>query len=325
MKKNILVVVGGDGTEHDISLISADYIESKIDTDQFNIHRVLIDKNGKWTAQGLPVNLNLNGKLDYGNESFKIDAAIPCIHGPPGESGEIQSLFKMADIPFLGCGPETSMICFNKLATKLFLESARIPTSPFINLPEENFEQSLSEFMTKHPEVYIKATNQGSSVGCYFSSNKEEALKLAKKAFQYSPYVIVEKSIKGRELEVAVFEYQNQWTFTRPGEIDCPNDFYTYEEKYAKDSKTKTLVEAPNLSDEQIAKIQSYAKSAQELIQIKDLARIDFFLADDGEILINEINTFPGHTPISMFPSMMENAGVLYSDYINYQLNKLCS
>ncbi|MEE2671437.1 MAG: D-alanine--D-alanine ligase [Bdellovibrionota bacterium] len=323
MKKNIVVLVGGGGTEHEISLLSADYIESQIDRESFNVHRVLIDKKQKWTYQGLPINFTFDGELTMGNEKFKVDAAIPCIHGPPGETGEVQAFLELLKIPFLGCRSEASILSFNKLATKLLLENAGIKTAPFVQLQKEDGLSKLEAFFSEHQDIYLKATNQGSSVGCYHITDKGQISANLEEAFTYSPYVIAEKTIVGRELEVAVFEYQNKWTATIPGEIDCPSEFYSYEEKYSEKSETKTLVEAPNVSPENQNKMKEMALAAVETLKLRHLARIDFFLADDGEIYINEINTFPGHTKISMFPMMMENSGVKYFDYLNSTLNSL--
>lgn len=323
MKKNIVVLVGGGGTEHEISLLSADYIESQIDREVFNVHRVLIDKSQKWTYQGLPINFTFDGELTMGSEKFKVDAAIPCIHGPPGETGEVQAFLELLNIPFLGCKSEASILSFNKLATKLLLENAGIKTAPFVQLQKEDGQKKLELFFKEHKDIYLKATNQGSSVGCYHITDEKEISSRLKEAFSYSPYVIAEKTINGRELEVAVFEYNKKWTATIPGEIDCPSEFYSYEEKYSENSETKTLVEAPNISAENQAKMKEMALAAVETLKLRHLARIDFFLADDGEIYINEINTFPGHTKISMFPMMMENSGVKYFDYLNHTLNSL--
>ncbi|MAZ48887.1 MAG: D-alanine--D-alanine ligase [Halobacteriovoraceae bacterium] len=322
MKKNIVLIKGGGGTEHDISLISAEYIASKIDRDKFNLHEVLIDKKGKWTSQGLPIDFSLNGEMISGSEKFKVDGAIPCIHGPPGETGEIQSYLNMNKIPYIGCGPEASTLCFNKLATKLILENAGIKTAPFIQVRKNENEQALTDFFKKHQDIFLKATNQGSSVGCYHITKLEELTFHLKEAFSLSPYVIAEKTIKGRELELAVYQDESGWHATLPGEIYCPNEFYTYEEKYSQNSQTKTLVVAPEISEQTSTKMKQIALEIVEVIKLRHLARIDFFLSEDGEVYINEINTFPGHTPISMFPMMMENAGLKYFNFLNYHLSQ---
>lgn len=324
MTKNILLVSGGGGTEHDVSLISADFISNQIDHQLFHTHSVLIDSDGKWSCQGLPVNLTLDGRLDFGNESFPIHAAIPCIHGAPGETGEIQAFLKICGIPYIGCEPEASIICFNKLATKLFLNLCAIPTTPFIHISSPDTLLEAQSFLKQHGVVYVKATHQGSSVGCYRVTTETELSAVLPEAFHLSPYVIIEKGVSGRELEVAAFEYQGAWHFSHPGEIICPQNFYSFEEKYSEASQTSTVVSATNLTDDQKMKIKEYSQKAVELLRLRHLARIDFFLSTDGEIYLNEINTFPGHTSISMFPSMMEHTNVRYSDFINSHLNEIC-
>lgn len=323
MKKNIVLIKGGGGTEHDISLISAKFIASQVDQNQFNLHEVLIDKNGKWTSQGLPIDFNLNGAMTSGSESFHVDGVIPCIHGPPGETGEIQSYLKMNGIPFIGCGPEASMLCFNKLATKLILENAGVKTAPFVQITKETDSDVLLSFFKEHRDIFLKATNQGSSVGCYHITDEHNLKDSLKEAFSFSPFVIAEKTIIGRELEIAVYQSPSGWRATLPGEISCPSEFYTYEEKYSDESQTKTHVVAPDISDKISEEMEKIALKSVEILKLRHMARIDFFLSDQNEIFVNEVNTFPGHTSISMFPTMMENDGLKYFDFINYHLSKL--
>ncbi len=216
-------------------------------------------------------------------------------------------------------------MCFNKLATKLWLEASGITTTPFLSIQNNSKEQlnKANEFLTKHQSVYVKATNQGSSVGCYRCSNKKELFEAIEKAFTFSPFIILEKEIIGRELEVSAFEYGGKLHITKPGEIICPGQIYTYEEKYSADSKTETNIEALNISDESINEMTKQARLAFESLKLRHLSRIDFFLTEDNQIIINEINTYPGHTNISMFPMMMENYGVKYSDFLNEALSSL--
>lgn len=323
--KNILLLKGGAGAEHDVSLVSAQYIASQIDTKKFNIIDVIIEKNFKWFSSNKSCYLGENQNLIFpnSNESLKIDAAIPCIHGQPGETGEIQSYLSLKNIPFLGCQSEASVLCFNKLATKLWLESVGLKTTPFLNIHKDVESSTVAEFFDQHKSVYIKATNQGSSVGCYPCNDKKDLHKLVNKAFEFSPFVIIEKTISGRELEVAAFEHEDKLYFSKPGEIVCPDDFYSYEEKYSKNSTTQTYVEAINLQTETIKEIQRQAKIAFQSLKLRHLSRIDFFLTDENEVYINEINTFPGHTSISMFPLMLENMGISYFNFLNGHLEKL--
>jgi D-alanine-D-alanine ligase len=323
--KNILLLMGGGSSEHEISLLSAQYIKEKIDETKYNVLEVEIDKNSKWQFKNTSCNLDFNKVLHTLSGDFTLDMAIPCLHGFPGETGDIQSFFELIGLPYLGCNSETSVLCFNKLSTKLWLEKSGIATTPFIQINGTSPNQIIeaNQFLEEHNTVYVKATNQGSSVGCYRCENKKELDLAIKDAFNYSPYVIIEKEIIGREIEVSAFEFNNEVHITLPGEIECPGHFYSYEEKYAGNSHTVTHVVAPNISDSVNTEIKRQALAAFSILKLKHLSRIDFFLTKDNQVIINEINTFPGHTSISMFPTMMENYGVKYSEFLNSTLSSL--
>ncbi len=322
--KNILLLSGGGGTEHEISLISSSFIRSQLPS-EYKVIEVTVDKHFHWSSSGESCELNFKKELITQEQKIKIDFAIPCFHGTPGETGEIQAYFELIQLPYLGCNPETSLLCFNKLSTKLWLEKVGIKTTPFHivkDLTTLEIEKA-TEFMSQHQTVYVKATNQGSSVGCYRCVNSQELESSLKEAFNFSPYVIIEKEIIGRELEVAIFEHNDKVHITKPGEIDCPSNFYSYEEKYNENSKTTTHVEAPNITDLHLDEIYRQATAAYHILKLRHLSRVDFFLADSGEVFINEINTFPGHTKISMFPMMMQNYGIEYSEWIKQIITEL--
>lgn len=321
--KNILLVVGGGGTEHDISLISSEYITSQINSQKFKVYKVEITKDLNWEYEGKTCSINFNRELEVGTEKIKLNAAIPCLHGYPGETGDIQSYFDLIRLPYFGCDSQSSILCFNKLATKLLLESYGVQTTPFIQIINPEETNLARQFFLDHKSVYVKATNQGSSVGCYRVDRLEDLSSAIKEAFRFSPFVILEKNIVGRELEVAAFEFDGKVHTTVPGEIICPNDFYTFEEKYATVSETTTETVAKNIPENILSEIKGQSLLAFKALKLRHLSRIDFFYTEEGEVLINEINTFPGHTQISMFPTMMENYGVKYSDFINQHLEKL--
>jgi D-alanine-D-alanine ligase len=320
MKKNILLIFGGGGPEHEVSLVSKRYLASQIDTKLYNVFEVEITHAGKWRYQSEEVELNFSGELRSQQEIIaSIDLVIPCLHGQPGETGDLQSYLEMIKLPYLGCNSETSKICFNKISTKLWLESAQIATTPFIALSgtDQTSLKRVEDFYDQHGNLFIKASNQGSSIGCFPLSNKDEIADTVMAAFALSPFVVVEKEVIGRELEISVFEYNGEIHASLPGEIICPSKFYSYTEKYDKNSQTKTALVAEGLSSEQIAKLKKMAIDAYHVLKLRHLSRIDFFLTNNNQIYINEINTFPGMTPISMFPKMMENYGVNFHDFIN--------
>jgi len=321
--KNVLLLKGGGSTEHEVSLMSANYIEEQIDKSKFNVFPVEIDKEFTWKLAGQSCEVTFNKKLKTKDTEVDIDVVIPCLHGYPGETGEIAAFFQLLKIPYLGCNAETSTICFNKLLTKLSLELSGVATTPYLQVHGPDDITPAQKFLADNGVVYVKATNQGSSVGCYKVSTEAELKHAIKDAFNFSPFVIIEKGLVGRELEVAVFEYENKWHITKPGEIICPGDFYSYEEKYSQTSHTKTIVEAGGISSEIHTRIKDQADKAISCLKLRHLSRIDFFLTEDGQLYLNEPNTFPGHTEISMFPTMMENYGVKYSDFLNSLLDSL--
>lgn len=177
-------------------------------------------------------------------------------------------------------------------------------------------------FHKLHGEVVVKASNQGSSVGCFLVEKDGDPVETVKKAFGYSPFVLVEKRMKPRELEVSAYEFNGKLQLSYPGEINCPTNFYSYEEKYSKSSETTTETKAKNLTDKTLATITDYSTRLYHGLKLRHLSRIDFFL-DGDEVYLNEINTFPGLTPISMFPKMMEANGHSFKDYLSQRINAL--
>ncbi len=321
--RNILLICGGGSTEHEISLISAKYILGKLnEIPKVVPHYLCIERDGRRTnLKGEDCELRKAGEIynRVTEETTKIDYAIPCIHGPPGENGQIQSVFEMMGLPYLGASSEASIHCFNKVTTKLWLSALDIPNTPFLFVNEynsEEYERVTKFFENSGNDIFIKASNQGSSVGCYHITNRDQIESSLNEALKLSPYVLIEKTVKGRELEVSVFDYDGETRATLPGEIICPSQFYSYEEKYSDKGHTTTNVEALDIPIEKKEEIRSLALKAFKGLKLKDLSRVDFFLTTDGVIYLNEINTFPGHTPISMFPMMMENSGVLYLDFL---------
>lgn len=326
MKKNIVLVYGGGGTEHEISKVTAQYIASQIDHDKYHLIQIEISKTFEWLNQSENLQLDFQKNLVFKDDKrIPVDVVIPCLHGYPGETGDLQAYLDMIHLPYLGSNAESSRICFNKIITKLWLDKSGVPTTPFIAISELNSKsiQEVKDFFNKYKNIFVKASNQGSSVGCYPLSNVDDIATTLTKAFEYSDFILIEKALHGRELEISVFEYQNQIHVTVPGEIVCPVAFYSFDEKYDNQSKTQTLVKAPNISQEQTETLKNYALKAFKTLGLKDLSRVDFFLTDDGEIYLNEINTFPGMTPISMFPKMMESYGVPFKDYISDRLDRL--
>lgn len=340
-KKNILLLCGGGGPEHDISLLSVQYFEKCLGQNKMiNLIKVVVDHDGRWlNSEKTEVWLNQNRFLhssgphhfntsqsnDLKNTKIPIDFAIPCIHGYPGESGDLQSYFEMIKLPYLGSSSETSKICFNKITTKLWATALGVENTPhiFISDLSKESQKKVIDFQKEVGELVIKASNQGSSVGCYVVSHDQDPTEFLNQAFQYSPFVLIEKKLRPRELEVAVYEYNGQVEISYPGEIIPPSSsFYSFNEKYSKTSQTQTFVRAHELKAEQVKTIQDYALKLFQGLKISHLARIDFFL-DHERIYLNEINTFPGMTSISMFPQMMSAHGHEFKNFLAHIIHGL--
>lgn len=332
-KKNILLLCGGSGTEHEVSLVSAKYVEKNLkEIGKFNVIKVEMGKaktqdktlrllNADGT-HGESVEINFKRQLIGKNYCEDLHYAVPCIHGPPGETGEIQTFFELISLPYLGCGPEASLICFNKVTSKLWFNALGIPNTPFEFLTSMEDAHKAHQLFDKNHKVFVKAASQGSSVGCYQVFKKDQLDQALKEAFKFSQYVLVEKMVNARELEISTYEYDGKIHASVPGEINCPSKFYSYEEKYDPNSKTTTEIVAPGLSEETVERMRKMAIKAFSALKLRHLSRIDFFYTDTGEIYLNEINTFPGATPISMFPKMMENNGHRYFNFIKNIIEK---
>ncbi|HHC6498050.1 TPA: D-alanine--D-alanine ligase [Vibrio parahaemolyticus] len=326
MIKNILLLCGGGSSEHEISLLSANFVEQQLNLIQnVKVTRVEIKNEGWVTDQGELVYLDLNTKQLCSNESNQtIDFIVPCIHGFPGETGDIQSLFEIAGIPYLGCGPEASSNSFNKITSKLWYDALDIPNTPYLFLTrnDEHAHRQAEQAFEKWGKVFVKAARQGSSVGCYSVTEKQAIAKAVNDAFGYSDQVLVEKAVKPRELEVAAYEMNGELHITKPGEVIAPDGtFYSYDEKYSSSSHSLTEVEAKNLTQEQIDKIRHASETVFKQMNLRHLSRIDFFLTEDNEIYLNEVNTFPGMTPISMFPKMLQNNGHKFHEFLEDCIN----
>ena len=329
MSTNILLMCGGDGSEHEISLLSAKFIEEQLNlTKDFNVIKVVIHNHQFMLDDKTSGYFDADGDFVFGDKKVKVDCVVPCIHGIPGETGDIQSFLNIHNIPFIGCDDEASRYCFNKITTKLYFDALGIPNTPYAIIPlkTEQYKTVALEFFDKYKDIYVKAASQGSSVGCYHVTKRDDVWDSIVEAFQYSTEVIIEKNIIHRELEVAAYEIDGELKITNPGEIIIPDNlFYTFEEKYSKDSGTITTVTPENLTRDEIAKIRDLARRAFVGLKLRDLSRIDFFLSKEDGILINEINTFPGATPISMFPKMLAHNGDNMADFLAKAVKKAIS
>lgn len=320
-KTTILLLCGGGSSEHEVSLISANYIQQQLAlTPEFDVIRVEMKTEGWFLESGSLVYLDTNtATLNSDGATYHIDFVVPCIHGYPGETGDIQSMLNLAGIPYLGCGPEASSNSFNKITSKLWYDALGIPNTPYVFLSENNQDAvaKTTQALQNWGAIFVKAARQGSSVGCYKVTSETQVAETVANAFTFSEQVLVEKAVKPRELEVAAYEFNGKLHITKPGEVIAPADaFYTYEEKYSAGSHSHTVVEAENLTEQQLQAIHQAAEKAFVHMKLRHLSRIDFFLTPEGDVYLNEINTFPGMTPISMFPKMLEHNGHRFSEFL---------
>lgn len=300
--------MGGGGEEHKISVISAAFLRDHLKAmDLYDVDEIEIKANGSWQEQD---GTSHDSPVQFLSQ-HRFDVVIPCLHGFPGETGDIQPFLDLCRLPYIGCGPEASRLCFNKVSTKLWLDALSIPNSPYSFLTHQAQSRDLAEnFLQQHKDIFVKSASQGSSVGCYRVLDLQSLHKCIDEAFKFSKNVLIEKTIKARELEVSVYEYGGQLHCSAPGEIViAQNTFYDFEQKYSQSSSAKTIVKAQEISQQKLDQIKELAMKAFNSLGLRHLARVDFFLDSEQNLYLNEINTFPGLTPISMFPQMLEANG----------------
>lgn len=320
--KKIVLLKGGGGNEHNISLQSAIYVRKSLEQiSNIEIIELTLEKNGQIHDGKNNYEFCLGGIRIINGTEISIDYLIPIIHGKPAETGELQSILEFYAINYFGNTSGPSITCFNKVSTKLWLDSAGIETTPYIYLAE-NYDLKDVEQFVMATDIFIKASSEGSSVGCYKINQEdiEDAHKKIEMAFSYSPYVLIEPVVKMRELEVAVWEMNGEISVSYPGEIKNDGNFYDFDSKYNGSSSAKTTVHPENISDEVAEKIQLNALKAWRLLKLRDLARVDFFLTQDDKIYINEINTMPGMTEISLFPQMLKESGVDFTEFLKTKI-----
>lgn len=345
MKKHIAVIFGGMSTEHEVSCVSAASVVDNMDKDKFEISKIGITKEGVWflftgstesmrtqkwsreTENLYPAILSpctvhhgfmVLDKPNRKYEIVRVDAVFPVLHGRNGEDGTIQGLLKVAGIPFVGSDTYASAVCMDKVATKILCERENIPIVPFIcakNTPDFDLEKLTTEAEQRfgYP-MFIKPANAGSSVGVTKAYDRASFAKGVKTAFENDRKILIEKAIKGKEIEVAVLGNDNP-VASVCGEIDPNSEFYDYETKYINDTAEYFI---PARIDNALnRKISDTAVRVFKTLDCKGFARVDFFACEDGSFYLNEINTIPGFTPISMYPSLMENAGYSYPALID--------
>ena len=317
--KNILILFGGNSYEHEISCMSVNFIKNNIDKKLFNFKLVGIDFNNEWFEIDNNIEIDVNWKdkttkkinniIEY-LKSF--DKVFPIIHGNTGEDGKLQSLFELNNINYVGCNSYSSLICYDKLLTKLILEKHNILQVPYY-IYNEHLDLNIINF-----PVIVKPCKCGSSIGISVCNNKKELIKAIKIAKKYDNNILIEKYLTNKlELECAVLKNKNKLYISNIGEIKNENNWYDYDSKYV----NKINTEISNIDKVLKKEIKSIAKSIFNTLNCNDLSRIDFFYdLDDKKLYFNEINTIPGFTEISMYPKLIKYLGINYKKLITLLL-----
>ncbi len=339
MKKlNVCVLFGGVSSEHSVSEVSASAVLSSIDREKYEVHPVGITNEGKWYYYEGEIdeirNHNWEGgkitpaiispdrtqksllKLGDKVEAIKIDVVYPVLHGKNGEDGTIQGLCELADIPYVGSGVIGSAACMDKCIAKILFEKAGIPQANWAELKVgDNPDFVAMEEKLGYP-MFIKPSSAGSSVGVTKANNRRELEEGIALALEHDYKVLIEEAINAREVECAVMGNLDPQTADVLGEIKPAKEFYDFEAKY-EDENSQLMIPSP-VDKETEQKIKEYAKKAYKICECRGHSRVDFFVEKNtGEIFLNEINTIPGFTPISMYPKLWEVSGISMTEVID--------
>ncbi len=321
-KKKVCVIFGGMSTEHEVSIISAKNVIKNIDELKYDVYSIKIDKNGNWLNSE---NEQIKNLVDY---LQSMDVVFPVLHGKYGEDGTIQGLLDLAKVPYVGCGVLASSICMDKVYAKIVFEKAKIPQADYIYLKNENIyvDENMDEIELNNNEivelvskklgfpVFVKPSNSGSSVGISKAIDDESLIRAIEEAAMYDNKILIEKGINGKEVECAVLG-NDRIEASTVGQIFSAEDFYSYDAKY-NNSESKTKIPA-DIEEDKINEIRRLAIKAFKAVDGKGLARVDFFVEDEtNKVIINEINTMPGFTEISMYPKLWDSVGLNYSDLL---------
>jgi len=308
MKKiRVGVIRGGRSGEHEVSLRSAESILNAIDRNKYEVVPITISHEGRW--EPFTVSPDPSVKPD-------VDVLFPIVHGTFGEDGTIQGLFEMADLPYVGAGVLGSSIGMDKDVMKRLFREAGLPIAEYWSVSSRQLHSFLNAEMNRLPyPVFVKPANLGSSVGITKAHSAEELPAALETAAEYDNKIVVERGIDAREIEISVLGNEDPIA-SLPGEIVPSGEFYDYNAKYV-DDKSTLMIPAP-LSEAQIKETQRLGVAAFKTLECSGMARVDFFLErPTGKFFVNEINTLPGFTAISMYPKMWAASGIAYPDLID--------
>ena len=331
----LALLFGGQSSEYEVSLRSAATVLQGLDPEKYCLTLIGITRQGQWKLfQGDPACIledawdlpkqtapvaflpacpegSLWVKEESGWKPLMIDVVFPALHGRNGEDGTVQGLLSLCGIPCVGCKTAASAACMDKVLTHRILDSVSIPNAPWSYAYQEELENfSLLEKRLADQlgyPMFVKPANAGSSVGVTKVSDRETLLKGLRLAFSHDSKAVIEAAVVGKEVECAVLG-NRQLIVSMPGEIRSAHEVYDYEAKYA-DIGSETLIPA-QLPPASLERVRELAGKAYQTLLCEGMARVDFFVLADGDVVLNEINTLPGFTSISMYPMLMEAAGI---------------
>ncbi len=344
-KIRVGVLFGGKSAEHEVSQASAKNVVEAIDKRKYEVVLIGIDREGQWhlsapsrlsvEAAGSELPALTVGDADPGvllvpqntggahlvrssdhQRLQAVDVVFPVLHGPFGEDGTVQGMLKLADIPFVGAGVLGSAVAMDKDVMKRLLREAGIPTPDFVTFSRSCAEIDFDAVVKRLGlPVYVKPANMGSSVGVSRVDGRENFADALEFAFQYDHKILIEANAGGREIECSVLGNDDPIASV-PGEIIPHHEFYTYEAKYIDENGAGLAIPA-DLPESAVHEVQALAIRAYKVLCCEGMARVDCFLLGDDEVLINEINTIPGFTRISMYPKLWEASGISYTELVD--------
>ena len=345
MTKKILLLCGGRSDEHEISLLSAKCILDALDRTLFTPIVVGISRQGVWHLEeeksfyrgelrADKIRLNENapsasiapflspsgrGQLQAQGKTLAFESVFPILHGPFGEDGTLQGLLDLIGIPYVGSTCGSSWICMDKVLTKMLCKEGNVRVADYVWLSKiEELNEKGRAIRALGNTVFVKPSRLGSSVGVAKVTSEEQLAPAVENALKYDNKVLIERAIVGRELECAVLGLNRSAKASLPGEIIVSQEigWYSYEAKYILAEAAKTLAPAP-LDDTTTKRIQEFCLKVFQLLECNGMARVDLFLEHGTDkLFLNEANTIPGFTPISMYPKMWQASGLAYSDLI---------
>ncbi len=326
----VALLFGGRSAEHEVSLTSAAAIYRNLNPDKYQVVSVFIDKAGRWRPVESP--LLPSEQLDQGDFfsflpwkqenspiSLEADIYFPILHGPFGEDGTMQGLFEIADVPYVGASVLASAAGMDKAVAKALFTSCHLPVAEYLTIKKIDWQKDRQACLEHihgifNPPFFVKPANMGSSVGITKVKEPGQTAQALELAFQYDQKILVEEGIAGRELECSVLGDENPKA-SLPGEVIPHREFYDYRDKYH-EGKTRFGIPA-DLTPEIVTKVQGLALQAFRAIDCSGMARVDFFLQDKTQkLFLNEINTIPGFTQISMYPKLWEISGLPFQQLL---------